>query len=571
MARRQEDNASAAAMHALATTGLCTAIATVFAIIRESAFAKTDAKKAHEAWISLKECVRVLPRLSQQQAPLVCGSRRATADKRREMRRAQPRAGLPATLASLVCSAMRRFGAPVRLAGVEALQNMTAYTDIAHRDVGAYIIPEAHSALLAVLRAEHPHEHERVPVAQSVLATLWNVALLDDRVRECTCVSHADGDVCGRGACVRAIVDAGVLPHVVAALRAFPTAAKLLHYGCGVLSAAVACPDPCRRAVVIGADSVRVVVEVIQRCNECAPDTDVQMTRLGFWHDLLMPDVLMTCLGFLHDLLAPFASFSVEMRGAAIVRDAGGVAVLHRLLCSTHLTVRARTLVTVALWNACLDDVDSRAMVVNVETVCAITRTLDECRDASNVVASCVGLLYTICIQSDDLRAAIRGPHVMRALLDAALEQRTNYEVRRNLCTLVAVLFQDCDADVELSHFTAALWHYACDTFANRKRKDLVPVFKEDVAPHFMLLATACAAMRALGKSGMALLTRDSENAPSLLRTVAHVLEALEECGEHEDFVRLQCEATVDALLGRRSTRVIAEADVALRERVLAG
>jgi hypothetical protein len=35
--------------------------------------------------------------------------------------------------------------------------------------------------------------------------------------------------------------------------------------------------------------------------------------------------------------------------------------------------------------------------------------------------------------------------------------------------------------------------------------------------------------------------------------------------------VRLQCEATVDALLGRRSTRVIAEADVALRERVLAG
>ncbi len=527
------------------------AIATVFAIIRESAAAKTDPNKAHEAWATLKECVRALPRLLRQPGLLVCGGRRATAAKRREMRHAQPRTGLPATLASLVCSAMRRFGAPVRLAGVEALQNMTAYTDIAHRDVGAAIIPEVHAALLAALGAEHPHpySHERVLVAQSALATLWNVALLDERTRECTCASHVDGELCGGGACVRAIVDAGVLPCVVAALRTFPTAAKLLFYGCGVLSAAATCADPRRRAAVFDADSVRAVVEVVQRPDECADD----------------PPMWLTCLGVLHDLLAPQSSSTVETRGAAVIRTAGGIAVLLRALCSATSTRRLLTLASIALWNACLDDEGCRALVATRRTVRALARTALQCHDTDTVVASSIGLLYTICIQSDELCAAVRDKYVVDCILFAALQraQRKNDEIRRNLCTLVAVLFHDCDADAGVSKHVAALWHYACATFMKRKMKD--------AALRFMLLAAACAAMRALGKSGMPLFRKGCETAPSQLRMVPRIFVAMEECGEGEGFARLQCEATVDALLGRRNTPAILEADTAIRKGVFAG
>jgi hypothetical protein len=50
---------------------------------------------------------------------------------------------------------------------------------------------------------------------------------------------------------------------------------------------------------------------------------------------------------------------------------------------------------------------------------------------------------------------------------------------------------------------------------------------------------------------------------------VPRVLEAMEDCSAPEQFARLQCEAMVDALLGRRNTPALVAADVAIHKHVL--
>lgn len=603
------------------------AIERVFTSIRDSAIRKTSTKasEASDARRSLNNCVRALARLLRQESLLLA---RRRVSRRREV--SSP--NRPTTLASLVCGAMRRFGAPVRLLGCEALQNMAAYTDIAHDDVGAAIIPELLAALRVVIdpqlepesepefepevnirypkveadadadadydpEVEYEHnrlrklelegvrESERVLTAQSAAAALWNVVLLDNRV----CATPDGTDVKytpGRRACVRALIDAGALPIIVATMRAFPEVTKLLYYACGLLAAAALCTEAHQRAALFDADSVLAVVEVLSRTEDELAATSLVC---GYEHTAraqpqqLLIGVRMLCLEVLHNILAPLTNSTMETRGAVRVREAGGVAGLLRVLCSAASTPQLFTLVTIALWNACLDDDSSRALMASHATVCALARAVNKCRDSSNVVGSCIGLLYIIAVRGSDMCAAIRNAHVLRAVLESALVHRTSFEVRRNLCTLVAVVFNDCDADSSLtiSAYAAAFWHYACATFTHFEKRDLAPfVVPGDecytfAAHHFMLLATACAAMRALGKSGMPLSRHvccsvtAGLHAPSLTRMVLHVLVAMEDCGAPEQFARLQCEATVDALLGRRNTPTIVSADIAIREHVL--